>query len=229
MKLVKTRIGLLTGMLSLLLAVGIALAEDKPAAPWLGVRLASVPGEGSGVMISRIFTDSPADRAGMRAHDVIVSFDGQPVNSLRDLIEKIRAQEPGAWASMALERQGDEIDLDVRLDSRPAMIKKAGMRRGWIGVKAIDLPESLREHFGAPAEAGVMLEEVVAGSPAEAAGFRLGDVVYAVGDRPVKSIRGLDEWIAGGGVGNEYEFSVARDGARLVLESPVESAPADDR
>ena len=74
-----------------------------------------------------------------------------------------------------------------------------------------------------------MLSEVAAGSPAEAAGFRVGDVVYEVGQTPVASLRGLRELVAGGGVGNEYEFSVARDGALLVLESPIEITPTDDR
>jgi len=227
MRLAQPRKWLLALMLPLL-ALSLAMAEGDPA-PWLGVRLAALPGEEGGVAVSRIFTDSPADRAGLRARDVIVSFDGQPVRNLREVIERIRSHEPGAWASMTVMRQDDEMDLEVRLDTRPRVIKKTGMRRGWIGIKAINLPESLREHFGAPVEAGVMLSEVLAGSPAEAAGFRLGDVVYEVGEKPVVSIQGLHELIAGGGVGNEYEFAVARDGALLVLESPIETTPSDVR
>jgi hypothetical protein len=39
----------------------------------------------------------------------------------------------------------------------------------------------------------------------------------------------LRELVEGGGVGNEYEFLVARDGALLVLESPIEAAPPKER
>jgi serine protease Do len=177
--------------------------------------------------VSRVFVESPADRSGLRARDVVVAFDGQPVTGLRGLIDAIRSHEPGSWVSMTVQRQGDELDLDARLTSRPAVIKKNAMRHGWIGVETIDLPESLREHFGAPAEAGVMISEVIQGSPAEAAGFRLGDVVYEVGEDSVGSRQGFGELIGGGGVGNVYEFAVARDGALLVLESMIQGRPAE--
>ena len=88
-----------------------------------------------------------------------------------------------------------------------------------------ELPSALREHFGAPAEAGVMISDVVVGSPAEAAGFELGDVVYEVDTVSVGSLRALRELVEGGGVGNRYEYSVARSGAVLVLEARIENAP----
>jgi serine protease Do len=229
MKLARNRLWMIALIATLSVASGaVADGQDSPA-PWLGVRLGGTFAPEQGVAVSRIFVDSPADRAGLRARDVIVAFDGQPLASPGELIERIRSHEPGAWVPLTVLRQDDEIELDVRLDDRPKVIAKSGMRRGWIGVEAIDLPRSLREHFGAPPEAGVMVSEVVAGGPAEAAGFRLGDVVYEVGGVSVASLPVLQELIAGGGVGNEYEFSVARDGAVLVLESALDTAPAEGR
>jgi serine protease Do len=216
-------------IVALALGAGAAGAEEKPQGPWLGIRLSGPAAPEEGVGVSRIYEGSPADRAGLRGRDVIVTFGGEPVQGARDLIGKIHAQEPGAWMSLTVLRQGDEIELDVKLDRRPAVPRNSKLRRGWIGVEAIDLPESLREHFGAPPETGVMISNVVEGSPAEAAGFRLGDVVYDVGDEPVGSLGALRELVAGGGVGNEYEFSVARDGALLVLESTLAAAPAEER
>jgi S1-C subfamily serine protease len=91
-------------------------------------------------------------------------------------------------------------------------------------VQSIDLPPALREHFGAPAEAGVMISHVEAASPAEAAGFELGDVVFEVDGEQVRSTSELDQRVAGAGVGNDVEFQVARAGARLVLEARIEAA-----
>jgi len=203
----------------------LAASERSDKGPWLGVRLGSASEEGA--RLSRVFVDSPADRAGLRARDVILTFGGEPVSGLRELIGRIRQHDAGAWVPMTVSRQGEELELDVRLGDRPDSVALGDARRGWIGVAAIDLPESLREHFGAPADAGVMLSEVAEGSPAEAAGFRLGDIVYEVGGEPVRSLRLLRELVEGGGVGNEYEFLVARDGALLELESRIENRPAD--
>jgi len=214
--------------LLLCMACATLVASEPPdKGPWLGVRLGGPAASDEGVRLSRIFVDSPADRAGLRARDVLLTFGGEPVSGLRDLVGRIRARESGAWVPMTVLRQGEELELDVRLGDRPKSVDAGGVRRGWIGVEAIDLPESLREHFGAPAEAGVMLSEVTEGSPAEAAGFRLGDIVYELGGEPVRSQRLLRELVEGGGVGNEYEFLVARDGALLELESRVEDRPPD--
>jgi S1-C subfamily serine protease len=204
-----------------------AVASEPPpeGSAWLGVRLGTSAGPGEGVTISRVFVDGPAERGGLRGSDVIQTFDGEPVRDARDLIGKIQARGAGAWVPVTVLRQGDELELDVRLVARPETIDLSGLRHGWIGVEAIDLPESLREHFGAPPAAGVMIADVAAGSPAEAAGFRLGDVVYEVDGQPVRSVRDLQERVQSGGVGNDYPFLVARDGALLELETRVAAAP----
>lgn len=210
------------------ISVGItAAAEPEAQGPWLGVRLGGPNPSAEGVTISGVFEGSPADRAGLRANDVILSFDGEPVTGLRDLVNSIRSHESGAWMPLRVVRQDDEIDVDVRLGDRPGSVNVGGLRRGWVGVQAIDLPETLREHFGAPPEAGVMISEVAEGSPAEAAGLRLGDVVYQVGDKPVPSARALRGLVQTGGVGNDYDLLVARDGALLELETRIERQPRD--
>ena len=211
--------------LILFLTLGFgATADDKAQGAWLGVRLNGMASDG-GIQVAGIFEGSPADRAGLRARDTILTFDGKPVTSMRELVGTIRQREPGGWLPLTVLRQGKEVELSVRLGDRPAKISRDGMRRGWIGIEAIDLPSALREHFGAPAEAGVMISEVAVGSPAEAAGFELGDVVYEIDMVSVGSLRALRELVEGGGVGNRSEYSVARSGAALVLEARIEKAP----
>jgi S1-C subfamily serine protease len=203
----------------------VSAQEKRSEGSWLGVRLDGRGGSEQGVLVSRIFEGSPADRAGLRASDVIVGFEGEPVAHMGDLVRKIRRLDSGAWVGLKVIRQGDEIELDARLGERPGQIKNLEVRHGWIGVESINLPESLREHFGAPPDAGVMLSEVAEGSPAEAAGLRIGDVVYEIGGEPVVSRRAFREQVARAGVGNEQELTVARYGAELVVETAIRAAP----
>jgi len=217
-------------VLMLLLTSGAGTAaDDSKQGAWLGVRLNGAAATDGGVRVSRIFEGSPADRAGLRARDTILTLGGEPVENSRGLIGAIRQHDSGSWLPLTVLRQGKEVDLSVRLGDRPAKISGDGMRRGWIGIEAIDLPSALREHFGAPADAGVMISEVASGSPAEAAGFELGDVLYEIDSVSIGSLRTLPGFIEGGGIGNRYEYSVARSGAQLVLEARIEKAPPKAR
>ena len=213
--------------LILFLTLGFgATADDKAQGAWLGVRLNGMASDG-GIQVAGIFEGSPADRAGLRARDTILTWGGEPVTGVRQLIGTIRQQESGTWLPLTVLRQGKEVELSVRLGDRPAQISRDGLRRGWIGIDSIDLPSALREHFGAPAEAGVMISEVAVGSPAEAAGFELGDVLYEIDSVSVNSLKAVRELVERGGVGNRYEYSVARNGAALVLEARIEQAPPE--
>jgi len=228
--------------IALMLAAGVlapaavAGPEEQPSGAWLGVMLGSVfgsaargeeAGELSGVPIRFIVEDSPAAEAGLRAGDEILSVDGVPVGTPAELLALLRDKEPGSWVPLSADRRGSDRDFRIRLGARPTSTKKLELRRGWVGVQAIDLTPALREHFGAPADSGVMISEIAAGSPAEAAGFELGDVVFEVQGYPVRSTKALSRVLASGGVGNTLEATVARVGSRLVLETLVIAEPEE--
>jgi membrane-associated protease RseP (regulator of RpoE activity) len=61
------------------------------------------------------------------------------------------------------------------------------MRRGYLGVALLDLTPELRTHFGVAGEAGVMVARVEAGSPAEKAGIKVGDIVARIDGNAVGS------------------------------------------
>lgn len=198
-------------------------SSKKSDTAWLGVMLGG--NADNGVAVSRIVLDSPAEKAGLRARDVVLTVDGAPVDSNADLIREIQRHDPGSWLPVTISRNGREIDRRVRLSNRPLLKRGTQLRKGWIGIEAIDLPAALRVHFGAPAEAGVMISAVAPGSPAEAAGFELGDVVYEIDEEAVGSPGELGGKIVGAGVGNRSEFAVMRAGTNLMLEAQIEKAP----
>jgi len=228
-------------VLSLFLIVSVAAADTAPApattAPadpgWLGVSLgssAAEPGVGlegtpEGVKVVGIAHGSPAQRAGLRVRDIILSVDGKPVSTPKDVIAIVTSLSPGASLALSVSRKGEERLVTPSLATRPTDAALMKMFDGWIGVDAIELPASLREHFGAPAEAGVMISMVKAGGPAEAAGLDVGDVVFEVDGEPVRSLNTLRNLIASSGIDNRVEMRVMRNGAEVVLEPLVASRP----
>ena len=224
-------------LLILLLATA-AIAQDGKRAPgrraWMGVLLEDAPvgGDGDaarvgGVRLGGIIRNSPADEAGLRAQDRILAVNGTAVMSVRELMKALGRTEPDSWINMSIERNGHEREVRLRLTTRPARVRNLDVRRGWIGIGAIDLPPQLAERFGAPEQGGVMISEVEPLSPAEAAGFELGDVVYEVNGEPVRSSAELASRIGRGGRGNVIEVTLARDGVEIVLEPLVAEEPTE--
>lgn len=210
-----------------------AAARDDTPSSWIGIMMindGSAAGGGDargGVGVRYILEDSPAAAAGLRARDRILAIDGNAVSSSADLLERLRSIDPGAWIEFNVERGGEEMSLDVRLGERPESTRGIRVRRGWAGLYAIDLPDSLREHFGAEAGAGVMVSDVKVAGPAEAAGMRVGDLLVALDGEPVTDTRSLRGVLAGGGVGNTLEATVVRYGAEMVLEVTLVAAAED--
>lgn len=217
-------------------ATGLAQESESPKG-WLGVLLrpeSPSPGDVSderpaGVRIARIIQDGPADRAGLRASDVLRTVDGSPVESVPEVISRVSSLPPGSWVAFGIERRGREREVRVRLDTRPTDTSRLDLKEGWIGAEAIDLPPALRVHFGASEESGVMVSDVDERGPAYASGLELGDVVFEVQGQEVRSARQFLALVGGAGVGNPVEIRLMRSGVEIVLEPLVDQEPAEPR
>jgi len=236
----KTLLRSVVPLAALIILVPSSLAasphEDQRA--WLGVLLAtgdtsprntdatSEPStEAAGVLIGGVVEGSPADDARLRSKDAIVAVDGVPVNGPADLLSRLREVGPGSLVTLSVKRSGHDLELRTVLGTRPERNGRWRIVRGWIGIDAIELPASLREHFGAPEDAGVLVSLVVPGSPAEISGIQVGDVVYEVDGERVTSVEALSQLVSGAGVENVIDVVVARDGARIVVGPEIERAP----
>ena len=95
---------------------------------WLGVegtelneRAASATGLPGirGALIVGVFIDSPADRAGIRAGDIMVAVDGKPVLGIRDLLDQITLHKPGDEVEVTIYRGTEKMDLAMKVIQRP--------------------------------------------------------------------------------------------------------------
>lgn len=89
---------------------------------WLGIDAReAVPAERvrSGVRIAGVFADGPADRAGLRAGDIVTRIDDQAVRDLDDLRAGTTAREPGTTIRIDVERDGEPLSFEATLIRRP--------------------------------------------------------------------------------------------------------------
>jgi C-terminal processing protease CtpA/Prc len=74
----------------------------------------------NGVAVVEVTKDSAAERAGLKANDVIVQFDGENVRSTEQLTRLVRETVPGRTVKMALMRDGKRVEVDVTPTVAPA-------------------------------------------------------------------------------------------------------------
>jgi S1-C subfamily serine protease len=147
------------------------------------------------------------------------------VNTPAQLIALVKSLSPDDWATFSIRRGDRTMDIKAFLQERPDNAGQLHMLEGYVGAEGIDLTPELREHFGAPREAGVMISRIAEGSPAEIAGLLVGDVVFEVDGEPMRSGGMLRAALDGGGVDNRVEVRLVRDGAKITIEPLVVVRP----
>ena len=161
---------------------------------WLGIALQEVTSDlalaldlpkPTGALVSKVEPDSPADRAGLKAGDVILAVDDQPVAVSGDLPHLIGSRRPGTRVGLSLVRASRKQALQVRLGDLSQRSAEAGPKNPVDRVGKSFRSDS-QERFGVHVEqnpngeSGVRVKEVRPGSNAARAGIRPQDVILSV-------------------------------------------------
>jgi S1-C subfamily serine protease len=104
-----------------------------------------------------------------------------------------------------------------------ALVTRGRVRRAWLGVASSQrpLPPELAERTGQ--RMGLLIAQVVSGSPASASGLRVGDLIVAAGGKPVTSATELQRFMVEDAIGQPVEITVMRNGALVdVIAIPRE-------
>jgi S1-C subfamily serine protease len=132
--------------------------------------------EGKGVVISDVFEDGPAAKAGIRSGDIVTGIDGQPVGEVQILISMIAAKRPGDVVQLKVWRANTIREFEVVLTERPTDSMAAQMQQRLIRQFGLGLRTQSDRVF-----VGRVDDE----SLAKKAGFVKGQVVRAINGVPV--------------------------------------------
>jgi len=156
-----------------------------------------------GALVNNIEPDSAAAKGGIEIGDVIVSVNGQPVNSNADLPPMVGMLPPGTKARIGVVRDGKERELSVTLGELPADAQRVSSAPGrspspaaaspvkMLGLSVADLDAQARSQLQLGAGEGVRIT-AVEGREAREAGLRPGMVILRVGRTPVGSVAALE-------------------------------------
>jgi serine protease Do len=164
------------------------LAQDVDAdtADGLGLK------EAAGVVVSMVEKGSPAERAGVKVHDVILAINDKKVKSYDAFRNEVALLAPGSRARLDLSRDGKPVELTVRLGERPAAAvqkeQPPAEPEQVLGLEVQELTRELAERFHYKVGEGVIVAAVTPGSPAADKGIRPGDLIVSVNRQEIASV-----------------------------------------
>jgi len=219
---------------------------SEPAPPnrgWLGVQVQPLD-EGlreafdfrkPGVLVGFVAAGSPAERAGFQRGDILVSIDGNKLETPNDLTRRIREHEPGDSVEIGRVRDKKEQRVKVQLEATPA--RGAGARRARVdylrgahlGARIEGLNPDLASYFSTEADQGVLVTSVPEDSPAGKAGLKAGDIIVGMSGEPIRTPRELYTWMDERKPGDVAKVEILRRGKRQTIDVTLGESPFTDR
>jgi serine protease Do len=135
-----------------------------------------------GALVAAVEDESPAEKAGLKPGDVLLSVNGRPIERSSEVPPLVAAVKPGTKATFEVWREGAKRQITVTVGELPAeqVASAARGERAQTGKLGLALRQT---------DQGLLVED--ASGPALRAGIRPGDVVTAVNGKPVKSVEEL--------------------------------------
>ncbi len=224
-----------------------------------------------GALVIDVTSGGPADKAGLHGSnntttiagqqqpiggDVITAIDGNAIKSSDELIAYLTDHTSvGQKVTLTILRDGKSQSIDVTLGDRPATAPQSstssqsnsnsgGTGNGvWLGITALPLSSAIAQQMGLPdSQTGVLVEQVVPGSPAAKAGLLAGtqtatingqsitiggDVITGIDGTTVTSMQDLQSYLATAQAGQQVSLDILRNGQSQQLSVTLEQRPAN--
>ncbi len=248
--------------------------------PWMGVSVLDVNEERvkelklkeeRGVEVVTVAPDGPAQKAGLKEHDVILDYNGQRVEGVEEFRRMISETPEGRNVKLVISRDGATQTVSLKLEERagvgvghgrggnnsfawasptppsPPTTPPPGARRtprafAWdgdmgnlgdlfwtpfgtssprLGIEGEEITGQLGEYFGVPERNGILVREVHAGSAAERAGLKAGDVITKINGKHVQDMGDLRDQLRDN-AGKSFPITLIRNKKETTVTVTVE-------
>ncbi len=200
------------------------LARGRIERSWLGISVGEVTPQVAralrldravGALVREVVAGGPADRAGLRAGDVILRFGEHEIRNANDLPWLAASSGSGSKIQLDAVREGQAMTVTVTLVPMPRQFGGTAAQPGaapapapaepasadvevpGLGLRVTSVTPELRQRYGLSPTSGALVVHVDAGGPADLAGLRVGDVVLQVERRAIRAaaeLRAASDW-----------------------------------
>jgi serine protease Do len=174
-------------------SIGIMFnAQENPA-------ISRVYGAGAGgVTVSAVTAGSPAEQAGLKVGDTIVSVDGKPVKNGDELVADIASRKPGTKVNLGLVRNGKKQDATVTVTDRAKLFAARlgedddnggaeAPKESKLGLTVRAVTSEMADRLDIPAGKGIIVQDIKPSSFADDVGLTRGDVILEINKQAVNS------------------------------------------
>jgi S1-C subfamily serine protease len=224
----------LAGLVAAPVSLVAAESAKKPAKPYLGIGVSAQTKEANqdGVTLKEVSPDGPAAKAGLKEGDRVVMAGDKKVTRFKDVVDALANHKAGDKLVFKVIRDGKEQAITVTLGEQPKQkeeAKSAEKSPAYLGVYTQVLSPELKERLELKADKGVLVTEVLPGSPAAKAGLAEEDVITHVDDVAVNNPNDLRSAIEKVGAGKEVALKVMRGKKEMELKAQLQALPAGER
>ncbi len=236
----------------------LQIAPQLRTGSYLGVMLVDINAdrakalklaEERGVEVTNVEPDSPAESAGLRPGDVLLSYNGENILGAEQFVRLVEETPAGRKVRVQFWRDGKLQNASIT--TAPARPRGFGLPPGIVGftvpdMRSLSMPDipnpmlvwknslfgmeceplgaQLAQYFGV--KRGVLVRSIEKGAAAEKAGLKAGDVITGIGDRAVSSPRDMTSYVRSGHqTGKSIPLTLMRDHKELTFNIVPEEPP----
>ncbi len=178
---------------------------------WLGVRIQVVSKEiadaaklkePKGAFIASVADNSPSDKAGIKSGDIIINFNGTPINEMKELPKIVAQTEVGKLVDVIIWRDGKEVTKKIKLGrletsddfkvEKPTENKISEIEKLKISVRLIN-KEDLRERNLPSNTKGLLITNIKPESPIDF--LNIGNIIVEADGKPIRTVGQLNNYI----------------------------------
>ena len=211
--------------------------EGKVNRGWLGVMIQEldyntrealgIDNKNRGVLIGDVFKDQPADKAGIKRGDIVLSINNKPVTNTNELKNVVASIRPGKKAPVEVLRNNKKITLHVILterdddrtnksaasDSKDSPDSKNDDISQLLGIKAGNITPELQKQLDLNKNTkGVIILEVEPGSQAQREGIAQNDIILEINRKPTPTVKDFKKLLKSIKPGDSVLFLLQREG-----------------
>jgi serine protease Do len=177
------------------------VAKGKVTRGWLGVSIQPLTPELAkgfglkeprGALISDVIAESPAEKAGIQAGDIITEFDGKKLEGPQDLQRAVAATQPGRGVPMTLWRDKASKTVEIKITETPddaVALKSGGKGKSMLGLEVRPITPDIARQLNLRNLEGVVVARVDEDSAAAEAGLLRGDVIREVNRQRIRTMQ----------------------------------------